>query len=206
MGKRSASIDDYIIRSAEFARPILEHLRELIHKGCPDVEEVIKWGMPSFDYKGPFITIASFKQHCAVGFWKASLLKDTQEHLSPRAIAGGESMGNFGKIKSLKDLPPNKVMLDFIKQAKKLNDDGVKLPSRKKKATKSLAMPPYFSKALKSDTVALAAFNEFSPSQKKEYIEWITEAKTEETRNKRLQTALEWIADGKSRNWKYMRK
>ena len=206
MGKRSPRIDEYIAKAADFAKPILEHVRELVHKGCPEVEETIKWGMPSFEYKGPFFGIASFKAHCAIGFWKAKLLKDPKHYLTPRFNAGGEAMGNFGRIESLKDLPPNKVFLDFIKQAKKLNDDGVKLPTRQKAVKKVLVVPAYFSNALKSNKKALVTFNSFSPSHKREYVEWVVEAKTEATRNKRLKTALMWMAEGKNRNWKYMKK
>jgi uncharacterized protein YdeI (YjbR/CyaY-like superfamily) len=206
MGKRSPRVDEYIIKSAAFAKPILEYLRELVHKGCPEVEETIKWGMPSFEYKGPFFGIASFKEHCAFGFWKAKLLKDPKGYLSPRANAGGEAMGNFGKVKTLKDLPPQRAILDFIKQAKKLNDDGVKLPARPKAAKKELKIPAYFLKAVKSNKMALATFNAFSPSHRREYVAWVTEAKTEATREKRLKTALQWMAEEKSLNWKYMRK
>ncbi len=108
MGKRSPRIDEYIAKAADFAKPVLEHVREPVHKGCPEVDETIKWGMPSFEYKGPFLGMASFKEHCSIGFWKAKLLKDPNHYLSPRANAGGEAMGNCGKIKSIKDLPPNK--------------------------------------------------------------------------------------------------
>jgi uncharacterized protein YdeI (YjbR/CyaY-like superfamily) len=206
MGKRSPRVDEYIAKSADFAKPILEHLRELVHKACPEVEETIKWGMPSFDYKGPFCSMASFKQHAVFGFWKGSLLKDPKKYMQPRSSDGGDAMGFFGRMMSVKDIPPNKVMLDFIKQAKKLNDDGVKLPPRKKTAMKEIVVPVYFTKALKSNKKALATFNAFSPSNKKEYLTWVIEAKTEPTREKRLKTALEWMAEGKIRNWKYVKK
>lgn len=206
MGKRSPRIDEYIAKAADFAKPILEHVRELVHKACPEVEETIKWGMPSFEYKGPFFGIASFKGHCSIGFWKASLLNDPKHYLSPRANQGGEAMGNFGKIKSLKDLPPNPVIVDFIKQAKKLNDDGIKLPPRGKKAGKRLVIPSYFLTAIKANKKAFASFNAFSPGNKKEYVLWVTDAKTEATREKRLKTALKWMAEGKIRNWKYLKK
>jgi uncharacterized protein YdeI (YjbR/CyaY-like superfamily) len=206
MGKRSPRVDEYIAKAADFAKPILEHVRELVHKGCPEVEETIKWGMPSFEYKGPFFGMASFKAHCALGFWKTKLLNDPNHYLSPRASQGGEAMGNFGKVKNIEDLPPNKIILDFIKQAKKLNDDGVKLPPRTKKMSKPLVVPTYISAAIKSNKKALSTFNAFSPSNKKEYVQWVTEAKTEATREKRLKTALKWMAEGKIRNWKYLKK
>ncbi|HEY3429608.1 MAG TPA: YdeI/OmpD-associated family protein [Cyclobacteriaceae bacterium] len=198
MGKRSARVDDYIINSPEFARPILEHLRELVHQACPQVEESIKWGVPSFEYKGLLFGFAAFKAHCGFGFWKFKLLKDPKDFLN--------SNGAMTKVKSIKDLPPNKVILDFIRQAKKLNNDGVKLPSRTKKVSKPIIVPTYFSKVLQSNKIASATFRAFSPSHRREYIEWITEAKTETTREKRLKTTLEWLEQGKPRNWKYMKK
>lgn len=206
MGKRSPRVDAYIAKSTDFAKPILEHLRQLVHEGCPEVEETIKWGMPSFDYKGPFFSIASFKEHCAFGFWKAKLLKDPKHYLTPRYNAGGEAMGNFGKVKTFKDLPPDRAIVDFIKQAKKLNDDGVKLPAKPKTVKRELVIPTYFTKELKSNKKAFATFKAFSLSNKSEYVLWVTEAKTEATREKRLKSALEWMAEGKIRNWKYVKK
>ena len=201
MGKKDPRVDAYIAKSQEFAKPILEHFRELVHKACPDVEETIKWGFASFDYKGPYCTMASFKQHCAIGFWKAALMKDT------KLIANAKSesaMGHLGRITSLKDLPKDKELITYLKEAAKLNADGVKLPAKpKSKEPKELVVPDYFTKALKKNKKALETFTNFSYSRKKDYVEWITEAKTEETRNKRMATAIEWLAEGKSRNWKY---
>jgi len=206
MVKKDPRIDTYIAKAQPFAQPILKHLRKLIHEGCPEVEETIKWGMPSFDYKGAFCSMAAFKQHTVFGFWKRKLIKDKHNFLQERASQGGEAMGNMGRVTSIKDLPPDEVIVDFVMQAKKLNDDGVKLPARPRKAKAELVVPDYFIKALKRSTKAWAVFEVFSPSHKREYIEWITEAKTESTREKRMETALEWIAEGKSRNWKYERK
>ncbi|MBI3123579.1 MAG: YdeI/OmpD-associated family protein [Ignavibacteriales bacterium] len=201
MGKKDPRVDAYIAKSQEFAKPILEHFRELVHKACPDVEETIKWGFASFDYKGPYCSMASFKQHCAIGFWKATLMKDT------KLIANAKSesaMGHLGRITSLKDLPKDKELIAYLKEAAKLNADGVKLPAKpKSKEPKELVVPDYFTKALKKNKKALGTFTNFSYSRKKDYVEWITEAKTEETRNKRMATAIEWLAEGKSRNWKY---
>jgi uncharacterized protein YdeI (YjbR/CyaY-like superfamily) len=199
-------VDAYIDKAQPFAKPILEHLRRLIHKGCPEVQETIKWGMPSFDYKGPFVSMAAFKAHAVFGFWKAKLLKDPKNYLGERATSGGEAMGHMGKLTTVSDLPPDKVMIDFIKQAKKLNDEGVKLPPKPKKAATALNVPPYFLAALKKNKKALNTFENFSPSHKKEYVEWITEAKTEATRSQRMETALEWMAEGKVKNWKYVKK
>ncbi|HEV8081074.1 MAG TPA: YdeI/OmpD-associated family protein [Chitinophagaceae bacterium] len=202
MGKKDSRIDLYITKAKPFAQPILNHLRDLVHKGCPDIEETVKWGMPSFDYKGPFCSMAAFKEHAAFGFWKASLMKDAEKLKDNQQSA----MGHAGKIKSLKDLPSDKTLISWIKEAAKLNDDGIKLPPRKKSENKDLIIPDYFTKALSKNKKALQAFEKFPPSHKKEYVQWITEAKTEDTRNRRMETALEWIAEGKGRNWKYERK
>lgn len=206
MGKKDKRVDAYIEKAQPFAKPILNHLRELVHKACPDVEETIKWQFASFDYKGPFCSMAAFKQHCTFGFWKYALMKDPDGYLGERFNKGGEAMGNLGRITSVKDLPPDKIILNLIKQAKRLNDDGVKLPPRKKSDPKELVVPDYFTDALKKNKKALATFEKFPPSHKKEYVQWIAEAKTEETRNRRMETALDWIAEGKGRNWKYERK
>ncbi|MEW6653263.1 MAG: YdeI/OmpD-associated family protein [Bacteroidota bacterium] len=201
MGKKDPRVDVYIAKSQEFAKPILEHFRALVHKACPDVEETIKWGFAFFDYKGPYCSMASFKQHCAIGFWKAALMKDA------KLIANAQTetaMGHLGRITSLKDLPKDKVLISYLKEAAKLNSDGVKLsPKPKSKEPKELVVPDYFTKALKKNKKSLETFNNFSYSKRKDYVEWITGAKTEETRSKRMATAIEWLADGKSRNWKY---
>lgn len=204
MGKYDPRVDAYIAKSQEFNRPILEHLRVLVHKACPEVEETVKWGFPHFDYKGMMCSMASFKQHCAFSFWKASLMKDKKLVENARSES---SMGHLGRITSLKDLPKDKILISYIKEAKKLNDEDVKLPPRKSiQSKKEIVIPDYFIRALKKKRSALKNFEDFSPSHKKEYIEWITEAKTEETRSKRVSTAVDWIAGGKPRNWKYMKK
>lgn len=205
MGKRNVRVDAYIAKSADFAKPILAHLRQLIHQACPDTEETIKWGMPAFEYKGPFCGMAAFKQHAIFGIWKAKLLKDPKNYLLDRFSEGGKAMGNFGKLTSLHDLPPDNVIIDLIQQAKKLNDDGIKLPPRPQKEKKELIIPEYLMNEVKKNKEALTTFNNFSYSHKKEYIEWLTEAKTEKTRASRLAAAIEWMAEGKPRNWKYMR-
>lgn len=209
MAIKDKRIDEYIEKAQPFAKPILKHLRKLIHKGCPEVQETIKWSFASFDYKGLLCSFAAFKQHCAFGFWKSALLNDAKNVLQERANQGGEAMGNLGRITSMKDLPVDAVILDFIKQAKKLNDDGVKLPSRKKVSEKEkneLEIPPKLISALKKNKMAKETFEAFSYSNKKEYSEWIQEAKTEATREKRITAALEMLEAGKSRNWKYEKK
>jgi uncharacterized protein YdeI (YjbR/CyaY-like superfamily) len=199
-------IDEYIAKSAEFAKPLLAHLRQLVHQANPDVNETIKWGFPSFDYKGPLCSMASFKQHCVFGFWKSRLLHDPEGHLSERANQGGEAMGNLGRITSLSDLPPDVVLIGLIKEASQLNEAGIKLQSPPKKDKGELEIPGYFTEALKMNEAARAAFDKFSTTNKREYIDWLNEAKTEETRARRLETALEGMAEGKIRNWKYVRK
>src|SRR5262245_31353620 len=141
MGKKDIRIDQYIDKAQPFARPVMLQLRKLIHQACPEVQETIKWGMPSFDYKGPYCNMASFKQHCVFGFWKGKLINDPDGYLGERAIDGGEAMGHLGRMTSLNDLPPDKVMLDFLLQAKKLNDEGVKVPAAPKKKKEELLMP-----------------------------------------------------------------
>jgi len=206
MGKKDKRIDAYISKALPFAKPILTKLRELIHKGNPDVEETIKWGMPSFNYKGPFCSFARFKEHAVFGFWKYQLIKDPKGYLQEISNKGGNAMGNFGRIKNLKDLPSDKVLINFVKQAKKLNDDGVKIPAKLKKPKVDLVIPDYFTNALMKNKKVQEEFDNFSYSHKKEYVEWITEAKSEETRKKRIGTAIEWISERKSRNWKYTKK
>lgn len=207
MAKKEKAIDAYIAKSAGFAKPILLHIRQLVHKTCPDVEEKMKWSFPHFDYKGEMMcSMAAFKQHAVFGFWKAALMKD------PVLVENAKSevsMGHLGRLTSLKDLPSDKKMIAWIKEAMQLTDKGIKLPARAKpteKDKKELTEPDYFIKALAKNKKAKTAFDNFAYSHKKEYLIWITEAKTEETRNKRMETALEWLAEGKSRNWKYERK
>jgi uncharacterized protein YdeI (YjbR/CyaY-like superfamily) len=204
MGKKIKQVDAYIAKSADFAKPILTHLRELVHKACPEAQEVIKWGFPNFDYKGVMCSMAAFKQHCSFGFWKGSFMNDSKKILQP---ADKGSMGNFDRITSLKDLPSDKILLDFIKQAADLNERGVK---RKVKVTprgsKTIDTPDYFAKALRKNKIAEEIFENFAYSHRKEYIMWFEEAKTEETRNKRIAQAIEWISEGKGRNWKYEKK
>lgn len=188
-------VDQYIANAAEFARPILNHLREVIHAACPEVKETIKWSMPNFDYHGILCNFAAFKQHCAFGFWKAELL------LAAEDDKGKEAMGQFGRITSVKDLPPKKVLTAYIKKAMKLNEAGVKVV--RKAVPRELVVPDYFIAALEADPAAYEAFNKFSTSAKRDYCDWLTEAKTEATRGKRMAQAVEWIAEGKQRNWKY---
>ncbi len=190
-------IDAYIERSADFAQPVLIHLRKLILKACPDVTETLKWSMPSFEYKGLLCGFAAFKQHCTYGFWKQSLMETDAFPKNKTA------MGSFGRITSLKDLPSDKVMIGLIHQAMELNEKGIKVPKKPAAPKKELIVPDDLTKALSKNKKAKTQFDKFSYSHKRDYVEWITEAKTEPTRNKRLATTIEWLGEGKSRNWKY---
>lgn len=195
-------VDDYIDKAADFAKPILVHLRHVIHRACPDVKEVIKWSFPNFEYRGSILcNMAAFKQHCSFGFWLASQMSDPENLI--QTVGEKSSMGHFGQIKTIQDLPSDQVLIRYIKEAMALNEKGVKVKKVESVAPKEIETPAYFLDALKQSSSALIAYEKFSPSHKREYVEWITEAKTEATRNKRIATALEWIAEGKSRNWKY---
>ncbi|MEP7235217.1 MAG: YdeI/OmpD-associated family protein [Ignavibacteriota bacterium] len=204
MPKTDPRIDAYIAKVQPYAKPILIHIRELVHKACPDVEEKIKWGFPHFDYRGEMMcSMAAFKNHAVFGFWKAPLMKDRKL----LEIAKSETaMGHSGKLTSMKDLPADKKFISYVKEAMKLNDDGIKLPARAKTAVKLLEVPKYLELAMKKNKKASVAFDAFPPSHKNEYIVWFEEAKTEVTRDKRIAQGLEWMAEGKSRNWKYMKK
>jgi uncharacterized protein YdeI (YjbR/CyaY-like superfamily) len=197
-------VDAYIENAEEFAKPILRKLRKLVHEACPEAHETIKWSFAAFDYKGPFCSMAAFKEHCAFGFWKASLMDDPNGILIEER---GNGMGHLGRISSEEDLPPDDVIIGLIQQAKKLNDDGVKLPPRERKVDDTpLEIPEDFTTALALNILAQNQFDNFPPGKKKEYIEWITEAKADDTRKRRIETALEWISEGKGRNWKYQKK
>lgn len=195
MAKHDPRVDAYIAKSADFAQPILQHLRAVVHVACPDVEEGLKWGFPHFGYKGAMMcSMASFKQHCSFGFW-----------LQAEVVGGeaAEGMGSFGKITSLKDLPSKRELTAYIKKAMALNDAGVKTKRPKVAPKPPPSLPDDFAMLLKKNKAAYAAFQGFSPSAQREYVDWIVEAKTDATRNKRIATSLEWLAEGKQRNWKY---
>jgi uncharacterized protein YdeI (YjbR/CyaY-like superfamily) len=201
MASRDPRIDAYIRKSAPFARPILTHLRKVVHEGCPGVEETIKWSFPHFTYHGILCAIAAFKQHCTFAISKAALLGDEGLGRRPK-----EAMGHFGRITSLADLPPERTLVRIVKKAAALNEQGVRAPRPKRAPRPPLKMPADFHAALGKNKKALATYEAFSPSHQREYLEWITEAKGEDTRRRRIETALGWIAEGKPRNWKYMKR
>lgn len=194
--KTDPRIDSYIESRQEFAKPILEHLRALLHEACPDCEETLKWSSPSFIYKGKILAgFAAFKAHAAFGFWAGSQILESG--------AGQESaMGQFGRLTSLDDLPPRSELIELAKKAMKLIDDGVK-PIRNKHEKPPFTVPQDLRAALDAVPAAAATFDGFPPSCQREYVEWVTEAKRDETRAKRLAQTVEWLAEGKRRNWKY---
>lgn len=203
MTKTDARIDAYIDKSEEFAKPIMEYIRAIVHEACPDAEEGWKWSFPHFLYKGKILTaMCAFKKHCAMGFWLEAEMKTVKEYTKDREKNG---MFTLGKIEKIEDLPAKSKLTAMIKEAMELTDMGVTL-KKTPPSKNSLPIPDYFEKALKANKKAWETFEKASPSFRKEYINWITEAKTETTRNKRMEQALEWISEGKGRNWRYEKK
>lgn len=191
-------VDAYIARSADFAKPILEYVRAQVHEACPAVEETIKWGMPTFMHAGGILCgMAAFKRHASFGFWKHALVVGDG---SP-----AEGMGSFGKLSSVADLPTQRQLLAYLKKAARLNEQGVRTPASRKSATPRPLpeIPADFAAALHGSPVAKTMLEHFAPSHRREYLEWILDAKREETRARRIAQAVEWLAEGKSRNWKY---
>ena len=190
-------VDAYIKNANEFAKPILTRIREMVHAACPQVEEKIKWSSPFFDYKGQMMCgMAAFKEHCGLIFWKASLIEGAPPN-------GDKSRGSFGRLTSVKDLPSKAQFTAYIKAAMKLNDEGVTVKRPKSAAKPEAKVPKELAAALAKNKKATAAFAKFPPGQRREYCDWISEAKREETKEKRVALAIEQIAQGKIRNWKY---
>ena len=203
MGKKDPRVDAYIDKAAPFARPILKHLRAAVHKGCPDVEEEIKWRAPAFMYEGILCGMAAFQQHVTFGFSRSGLVA---HEAGIKLESAGEAWGQFGRITSVDDLPSDRDLMRLVKAAVAVHDRGEKPVKPRPAANRKLTVPAYFMAAIRKNRKALAAFNAFSYSHRKEYVEWVSEAKTEATREKRLATTVEWLAEGKGRNWKYERK
>jgi uncharacterized protein YdeI (YjbR/CyaY-like superfamily) len=201
MRKKDPRVDAYIAKSADFAKPVLNHLRQVIHGACPDVEETIKWGFPHFMYEGMLCNMAAFKQHCAFMFWHRQM-----RGAFTGMKKGEQAMGQLGRITCVADLPSTSELKRQVKAAMELNEKGIKSPRPvKPNSTKKLRVPADFEAALGKNKKARSSFDNFSPSRRNDYIEWVTEAKRPETRAKRIATAVQWIAQGKSRNWKYER-
>jgi uncharacterized protein YdeI (YjbR/CyaY-like superfamily) len=195
MGSKDPRVDAYIENANPFARPILTRLRQWAHKHCPECEETLKWSAPHFSYKGKmYCGMSAFKEHCAFGFWHPMMRRNDKSL---------EGMGSFGKIRSLADLPAEGEFAKMAKQAMKLTDENVKAPPKPKAPQEPLVIPAPLKAALARNKKAAATFDDFSYSHRKEYVEWIAEAKREETRAARLRQAIEWMAEGKQRHWKY---
>jgi uncharacterized protein YdeI (YjbR/CyaY-like superfamily) len=203
MEQYDSRVDAYIAKAAPFAKPILEHLRQLVHSVSPLLTETMKWGFPFFDYNGSVCQMAAFKEHMGFGFWKQKQLNDPGKLIQQE----DGTAGSFGKITSLNDLPPDEILIDFIKQAMLLNEPDNKKPAVKKETAPKAAieMPVDFANSLAANPKAFDIYEKFSPSHKREYLEWIIESKSDTTRQKRMEQALEWISEGKSRNWKYQK-
>jgi hypothetical protein len=198
MATREPRVDAYIAKAPAFAKPILTRFRKAVHAGCPDVVETIKWSVPFFEYKGTLASMAFFKAHTRFGFWKGSLLASAPQG---KSVAG---MNQFGSVSSIDDMPSEASLVRMVKEAAALNGSGVKV-ARERKPKAPLKAPAALLAALKKNKKAGAAFAAFSPSARRDYIEWVIQAKSEATRKSRLDTAIAWIAEGKKRHWKYER-
>jgi uncharacterized protein YdeI (YjbR/CyaY-like superfamily) len=202
MASHSPKVDAYIEAAPDYAKPILQRLRKLFHQACPRIEETMKWSVPHFDYKGILAGVSAHKKHVNLVFWKSPLMQDPAG-LFPSARGGAM---NPVRLEQGAELPSDKVLLSYILDAVQLNEAGAKIPlGKRKSAKKELPVPDDLAAALEGAKQAKSAFEAFSPSHRREYIEWITGAKREETRAKRIAQALEWVTAGKSRNWKYER-
>ena len=196
MAKTDPRVDAFIEKKAAFAQPILRHIREVVHRACPDVEETLKWSMPSFTYKGQILAgMAAFKEHATFGFWRSREVTGTGEAES--------AMGQFGRLTSIADLPDDATLEAMVRKAATLIDSGTKAPRPPKHPKPPLEMPDDLGAALGANPAARAAYDGFPPGQQREYLEWVTEAKRPDTRAKRIAQAVEWMAEGKRRNWKY---
>ena len=194
---RDERVDAYIERQAEFAKPILTKLRAIVHAACPDCDETLKWSMPSFIYKGSILAgMAAFKAHATFGFWQAKLV--VGETGRER-----EAMGSFGRLTRVEDLPDEATMAALIRKAMTLVDTGEKAPRPVKHPKPALETPPDLLEALAANEAARATFDDFPPSARRDYLDWLADAKRPETRAKRLAQAVDWMAEGKRRHWKY---
>ena len=192
---RDPRIDAYLAKAQPFARPILEHVRDRVHAVVPDVEEAIKWSMPAYT-KGDAILLitAAFKAHVALHFWRGQEMRGD--------AAKPEAMGQFGKVRSLADLPPDGELDALIAEAARLAT-APKPRKVKHEPKPPTELHPEFAAALDANPKAKATLDGFSPSARRDYLDWIAEAKQDATRTKRIATAVEWLAEGKKRHWKY---
>lgn len=200
---KSVQVDQYILKSPDFAQIILDHIRFLVHSACPDIQEQIKWGFPNFIYKGKILChMAAYKQHCSFGFWNSEHLEDQHQILQK---IGKTSMGQIGRIESIEQFPDGDIVFDLLKSAMHQIDSGI-VPKKSSRASKPIDLPEILSTALNQAPEAKAHFERFTASQKREYIDWIKDAKADATKERRLQTIIEWVSEGKTRQWKYQKK
>lgn len=197
---RDPRVDAYIAQAQPFARPLLERLRALVHAACPEVEETIKWGMPAFYHHGPMCGMAAFRAHCTFSFWKASLIPGL------RTGPGRGAMGHFGRLTGLADLPSQRALAGYLRAAVRLNEAGTKVARPKPAKKPAVRTPPDLAAALAKRPGAQAAWRAFAPSHRREYVAWLAEARRPETRRARLVHSVAWIAAGKPRNWKYVKR
>ncbi|MBL8752395.1 MAG: YdeI/OmpD-associated family protein [Planctomycetes bacterium] len=196
MATTDPRIDDYIACAAEFARPILRELRARVHAACPEVVETIKWRVPTFEFAGMLGGMAAFKAHCLFGFWKDPLLRES---------GSAAVLDVLGKMTSVDDLPGKSVFAKVVKQAMALNATGAKVRRARPGVKAPIAAHPEFVRALAAAPKARKCFAAFPPGAQREYNEWIQDAKKDDTRARRIEQAVAWIAEGKRRNWKYER-
>ncbi len=195
---KAKNADAYISAAPDFARPILTHIRAVVHQACPGATESIKWSHVFFEYSGMLCAVAAFKTHCSFGFWHHGMRSVLEENGIPHR----EGSGDFGPVRSTVDLPSDAVLIRLVRAAAALNAAGV--PARAASRPKRVpAVPADLARAFEAHPAAARAFQGFSPSHRREYVEWITEAKREETRARRVATTLEWLTEGKKRHWKY---
>jgi uncharacterized protein YdeI (YjbR/CyaY-like superfamily) len=205
MANHDPRVDAYIAKAAPFARPILEHLRAVVHGACPEAQESLKWGMPFFSYRdAPMCMMAAFRQHCGFGFWRHARVFG---EATPDASLD-DGMGQFGKLATVADLPPKRELAALVRKAMALNEAGVKAARPKAAPKPPPEVPDELAAALaqRRHAAARRTWEAFPPGAQRDYVEWLTEARTDATRQKRLATTLEWLAEGKRRHWKYEKK
>ena len=195
-------IDSYIENAPEYAVPILEEIRSIFHEADDRMEEAVKWNAPHFVLEGIVGSMAAFRNHVRLIFWHGQLMEDPENLLSP--VGSKTDMGSMD-VKTIDDLPSRGTLVQYVREAVTLNVEGVST-RRERSAAAPPELPEDLQQALEGSPEALASYDGFSPSEQREYTEWITEAKREETRTRRVATAVEWMAEGKPRNWKYMDK
>ena len=204
-GVRIPEVDTYIAKAADFAKPVLQHLREIVHQAAPGVVEEIKWSRPFFVYKGVILgNMSAFKAHCSFGLWGAEMA----QHLRADGVASSDGMGTFGRIASVDQLPAKKQLVAYVQEAARKIADGERTkaferPQANRVAKAEPPVPEALVLALEKHKLAAKQFAAMSPSCRKEYSVWIAEAKRDETRERRVAQAVEMIAEGKGRNWKY---